>query len=368
MSIRHNGLIISNTSAINDIAIHGIKQTATNFTVDLSVVEQFATMPTASRPYAGRIVQYTGPVGTYTHGYIYECTVDTPYSIALSGTFSDSSLEINEADFISYVEPTEDTEITLTWDESADSWKIDDENVDYSDYGISYNATPSDGDTIIITYTDNTYEWSAISVQTGGGGGSSDALLTTAGAQSVVSDSTNGWKTFFNGIQIGDTAGAARRVQLYTQDGFFNIFNSAGGSGIRLRNSGFAPYGSSYDLGTSDYEWKNLYLQGKICTGTNSSVELTLPATSGTLALNSAFTGADGTNAGTSGLVTAPVATDNTKYLKGNGTWDTPTVSEVTSQSSGTVKFWTGTQASYDALSPNYDSSTLYIIIPGSSS
>lgn len=37
----------------------------------------------------------------------------------------------------------------------------------------------------------------------------------------------------------------------------------------------------------------------------------------------SAFTGADGTSAGASGLVPAPTATDNTKYLKGDGTWST---------------------------------------------
>ena len=38
------------------------------------------------------------------------------------------------------------------------------------------------------------------------------------------------------------------------------------------------------------------------------------------------MTGADGTNAGTAGIVPAPVATDNTKFLKGDGTWsDTPT-------------------------------------------
>lgn len=35
------------------------------------------------------------------------------------------------------------------------------------------------------------------------------------------------------------------------------------------------------------------------------------------------FTGADGTNAGSSGLVPAPSATDNDKYLKGDGTWAT---------------------------------------------
>lgn len=99
------------------------------------------------------------------------------------------------------------------------------------------------------------------------------------------------------------------------------------------------------------------------------------------------FTGADGTNAGTHGLVPAPTATDNTKYLKGDGTWATVdslpsqtgntgkflttngtsaswgNVSEVASQSTGTVKFWTGTQAQYDAITTK-DATTLYIVIP----
>lgn len=37
------------------------------------------------------------------------------------------------------------------------------------------------------------------------------------------------------------------------------------------------------------------------------------------------MTGADGTNAGTTGIVPAPSETDNTKYLRGDGTWSTPT-------------------------------------------
>lgn len=35
------------------------------------------------------------------------------------------------------------------------------------------------------------------------------------------------------------------------------------------------------------------------------------------------MTGADGTNAGTKGVVPAPTATDNTKFLRGDGTWAT---------------------------------------------
>ena len=39
------------------------------------------------------------------------------------------------------------------------------------------------------------------------------------------------------------------------------------------------------------------------------------------------FTGADGSTAGTTGFVPAPAAADNEKYLKGDGTYDTPTAS-----------------------------------------
>ena len=41
------------------------------------------------------------------------------------------------------------------------------------------------------------------------------------------------------------------------------------------------------------------------------------------------FTGATAQDDGTSGLVVAPVAGDNTKYLKGDGTWDTPSVTTI---------------------------------------
>jgi hypothetical protein len=43
----------------------------------------------------------------------------------------------------------------------------------------------------------------------------------------------------------------------------------------------------------------------------------------------STFTGADGTSAGTSGLVPGPAATDNIKFLKGDGTWATPATSSA---------------------------------------
>lgn len=59
--------------------------------------------------------------------------------------------------------------------------------------------------------------------------------------------------------------------------------------------------------------------------GTSKGTFSANQSTNNTIALTdttyNAFTGADGTNAGSSGLVPAPSATDNDKYLKGDGTW-----------------------------------------------
>ena len=338
-------------------------------------LKQKTTLPTAALAELGKIYQYIGDTNAnYEHGYVYQCDeIYTADSVALSGTFPSASTTIQKDVFVAYVQPTTDTVITLTWDDSADSWKVGNELVDYRDYGIRYGGIPVDGDTIIITYTapaqtdPRTFKWNRLDLQPDGvksaifvatygvttydevsnalaegkicyckygsginyyyyagidnnahhfvrdfrgthnmvsvsyyddewlyeqvniGGGSANALLTTAGAQSVVSDSSNGWKTYRNGIQISDsdTSYTTRNVQLYTQDGFFNIFNQAAGSGIRLRNGGFTPYSSSYNLGTTDYKWKDLYMKGKIYSGATNPAELTLPSTSGTLALTS---------------------------------------------------------------------------------
>lgn len=81
-------------------------------------------------------------------------------------------------------------------------------------------------------------------------------------------------------------------------------------------------------------QWSDLIskVKGKqdtLTPGTNitmstSGTTVTISATDTTY---SAFTGADGTTAGTAGLVPAPAATDNTKFLKGDGTWAAATYS-----------------------------------------
>ena len=81
--------------------------------------------------------------------------------------------------------------------------------------------------------------------------------------------------------------------------------------------------------------------EGKFLT-TNGSV-----ASWDNIPTYSDFVGADGTNAGTAGLVPAPLATDNTKYLKGDGTWDS--VDALPDQTSQSGKFLTtnGSSASW---------------------
>jgi len=77
----------------------------------------------------------------------------------------------------------------------------------------------------------------------------------------------------------------------------------------------------------------NERLKGDIYVGCNGD------STGGTkLTVPVGMTGADGTNAGTAGYVPAPAATDNTKFLKGNGTWATvDALPTVTSSDNGKI-------------------------------
>ena len=67
----------------------------------------------------------------------------------------------------------------------------------------------------------------------------------------------------------------------------------------------------------------------------------------------SVMTGADGSNAGTSGLVPAPAATDNTKFLRGDGSWGTPSGGSG-SFSEADLSYQTGTEALTDTTLYNY--------------
>ena len=65
------------------------------------------------------------------------------------------------------------------------------------------------------------------------------------------------------------------------------------------------------------------------------------------------FVGADGTNAGAHGLVPAPAATDNVKFLKGDGTWGVPTDTTYTFSTGLTTNGTTISVTDYNKLVKN---------------
>lgn len=77
-------------------------------------------------------------------------------------------------------------------------------------------------------------------------------------------------------------------------------------------------------LGSSDVggEIQPLYLSSGEPTACTYTLAKSVPSDAVfTDTTYNAFTGADGTDAGSMGLVPAPLATDNNKFLKGDGTW-----------------------------------------------
>lgn len=84
-----------------------------------------------------------------------------------------------------------------------------------------------------------------------------------------------------------------------------------------------------------------------------TTIGTNLTLSSGTLSATdttySDFTGADGTSAGTHGLVPAPSKNDNVKYLKGDGTWGDPTFVLPTASSSQLGGIKVGTNLSINS-------------------
>ena len=70
--------------------------------------------------------------------------------------------------------------------------------------------------------------------------------------------------------------------------------------------------------------------QDKLIAGSNIQIASDGKTISATDTTYTAMTGATSSTAGTSGLVPAPVAGDDTKYLSGDGTWKTINASSVT--------------------------------------
>lgn len=152
---------------------------------------------------------------------------------------------------------------------------------------------------------------------------------------------------------------------------YFRVVNSAG---VEVPNSiaynqGFtasARFSTSMTIpdvittGAETYrlQWRVNQGTGTIRNLTGAGVEntnstITWRKTAGQLPA-STFVGANGTVAGTVGFVPAPAATDNVKFLKGDGTWGAVTASLTSGQNLGIVNM-------------SVTSSASFVDIPGSS-
>ena len=96
-------------------------------------------------------------------------------------------------------------------------------------------------------------------------------------------------------------------------------------------------------------------------TGLNTNKEYTIYTTKNL----TSFTGATSSSAGVAGLVTAPAAGDQGKYLKGDGTWGTPvgtTYSTATSSTLGLIKIGYSTFGNNFAVA--LSSGKAYVTVP----
>ena len=126
--------------------------------------------------------------------------------------------------------------------------------------------------------------------------GSVNGNCTNIGTSSVASGT--GASAFGVGAQARKTMGVALgRAAIANEIGGIQIGNGTNSTAGTLA-IGLTTDGSNFN----NYELLNS--SGKVPTGRYI-----------------AMTGADGTAAGTIGAVPAPAATDNTKFLRGDGTW-----------------------------------------------
>lgn len=113
------------------------------------------------------------------------------------------------------------------------------------------------------------------------------------------------------------------------------------GNNIQINNNTISATDTTYTGGTGIYVTGTVIsadtdvLQAKLTAGNNITISSgTISATDTTY---SDFTGADASTAGTSGLVPAPSAGDNTKYLAGDGTWKTVSIYNLPIASNSTL-------------------------------
>lgn len=129
-----------------------------------------------------------------------------------------------------------------------------------------------------------------------------------------------------------------------------SLANPTAYSDSYLQNAFIMPHNNDYEFVFLDRDLRYEYtasattdtafyydtseIQPKLTAGTN--VQITGTTISATDTTYSNFTGTDGVDAGTAGLVPAPATTDAGKYLKADGTWDSVQAGPTVVQTTGT--------------------------------
>ena len=184
--------------------------------------------------------------------------------------------------------------------------------------------------------------------------GSTTLLYSTAvgyqavsSADSAISLGYNANATAASAIQIGSgTNAVANSFQVHG----YQVLDGSGH--IPLARLGSTGDGTKYLKG--DGTWYTPTLSDYAVAGTGISLTDETGSTRKVISAV-AFTGADGTNAGTLGAVPAPAATDDNKFLKGDGTWSTAAAGMDASYnaSTGSVDF-TSSSLGGSGVTPNY--------------
>ena len=171
-----------------------------------------------------------------------------------------------------------------------------------------------------------------------------------------------------------------------TDSNKINVTKAGSTSTITIDNVSNATTATKVGSTTVGSSTTPIYLNNGTPTALSYTIAKSVPADAVfTDTTYSVFTGANGSTAGTSGLVKAPAATDNTKFLRGDCTWaNVDTLPSQTSQSgkflttNGTTASWAnipteipsqsgqsgkylttnGTTASWASLTWTYDNST----------
>ena len=187
----------------------------------------------------------------------------------------------------------------------------DDGTVDSADYATNAgHATTADSATTAT---------SATSATTAGSATTADSA-TTAGYANSAGDST----------RLGGLNSSAYALTGDVQKLFGDVATYQGTSSVALRNyavGDFMIYNNYF------YEVTQAIAQGGTITAGTNITQTTIGAVLANLALT--MTGATSLLAGTKGLVPAPSAGDEGKFLKGDGTWDdVPNPSDMTGATS----------------------------------